>query len=303
MGILKVLPSLAGVLILTVNLGSTVGATTTATRPVITAKHPMIVATTRAPAKTLPPGSEFECTVTGGTPNVNLDCDDPFPNNEPNVAVNAADPRNVIASSNDYGSCCDQYYTSLDRGGTWQTGNMSKESDAVTGSDPVTAFDVRHRTAIHSSLNYKLTALGACDGDVVASVSRDGGLGWLQPVVVDAGIGCDASPSQIFNDKEWVVTDNNPESRFYGRTYMTWSKFAFKNQEYQSSAIFESHSNDGGFTWSKAREISGANAALCRFQTAGPSGQCDEDQFSVPTVGPDGDVYTSTWRSLRLTIQ
>ena len=254
----------------------------------------MIVATSRALATAKAPGSEFECAVTGGTPNVKLDCDDPFPNNEPHVAVNAGDPGNVIASSNDYGSCCDQYYTSLDRGGTWQTGNMSKQSDAVTGSDPVTAFDVKHGTAIHTSLNYVVTDAGeACDGNVVASISLDGGLGWLQPVVVYPGSGCDSSPSQVFNDKEWVVTDNDPSSRFYGRTYVTWSRFVMKDQAYQSSAIFESHSNDGGFTWSKAHDISGANASICTFQTSGPSGQCDEDQFSVPTVGPGGTVYVA----------
>jgi hypothetical protein len=291
---LKSLLSLAGVVTLIVSLGSAAGATTSVTRPGVSAKHPMIVGTSRALAKTQLTASEFECSVAGGTPNTNLDCDDPFPNNEPNVTVNAGDPRNVIASSNDYGSCCDQYYTSLDRGGTWQTGNMSKKSDAVTGSDPVTAFDVKHGTAIHASLNYIVTDAGeACDGDVVASISRDGGVGWAPPVVVYAGTGCDSSPSQIFNDKEWLVTDNNPSSRFYGRSYMTWSRFEFKDQMYQRSAIFESHSNDGGFTWSNSQEISGANAAICTFQVAGPKGQCDEDQFSVPTVGPDGTVYVA----------
>jgi hypothetical protein len=289
-----VLASLTSLLILATSVGSAAVASTTATRPEITAKHPMILATSRALAKTRAPGSEFECTATGGTPNVKLDCDDPYPNNEPHIAVDPADPRHLIASSNDYGSCCDQYYTSLDRGTTWQTGNMSKESDAVTGSDPVTVFDMKHNTAIHSSLNYVVTDdLGACDGNVVASISRDAGITWAPAVVVDAGSGCDASASQVFNDKEWVVTDNNPDSRFYGRTYLTWSKFVFKDQAYVSSAIFESHSNDGGFTWSRAREISGNNAAICTFQTAGPHGQCDEDQFSVPTIGPDGTVYVA----------
>jgi hypothetical protein len=288
-----VVAALAALILSSVMSANAVGPTTTTTRPYVSAKHPMIVATSRALATAKAPGSEFECAVTGGTPNVKLDCDDPFPNNEPHVAVNAGDPGNVIASSNDYGSCCDQYYTSLDRGGTWQTGNMSKESDDSIGSDPVTAFDLKHKTAIHSSLNFTFSDLGACNGDVVVSISRDGGLGWEQPVVVDAGIGCDASPFQLFNDKEWITTDNNPASRFYGRTYVTWTKFAFKDQAYLSSAIFESHSNDGGFTWSKAREISGANASLCTVQSAGPSGQCDEDQFSVPTIGPDGVIYVA----------
>jgi hypothetical protein len=294
MGTLQRLLSFAGVVILTASLGSAVAATTPAPRPSVSAKHPMIVATSRALAKAPVIGSEYECSVIGGTPNVKLDCDDPSPNNEPNIAVNAGDPRNVIASSNDYGSCCDQYYSSLDHGVTWQTGNMSKESDEVTGSDPVTAFDVKHGTAIHASLNYTFNDNGeACNGDVVASISRDGGLGWERPVVVYAGVGCDLSPFQAFNDKEWLVTDNDPASRFYGRSYMTWTRFDAKDGSYQRSAIFEAHSSDGGFTWSAAQEISGASSALCTVQISGPRGQCDEDQFSVPTVGPDGTVYVA----------
>jgi hypothetical protein len=60
----------------------------------------------------------------------------------------------MIASSNDYGSCCDQFYTTLNNGATWTTGNMSRNNPQQTGSDPVTAFDRKHGTAIHSSLNY-----------------------------------------------------------------------------------------------------------------------------------------------------
>jgi hypothetical protein len=115
----------------------------------------------------------------------------------------------------------------------------------------------------------------------------------LRPVIVDAGIGCDTSRTQLFNDKEWIVTDNNPSSPFYGRSYLTWTKFISASGQYLSSPIFESHSNDGGYTWSKAHEISGSNAALCTFQESGPAGVCDENQFSVPTVGPDGTVYVA----------
>jgi hypothetical protein len=289
----RILTSLAGVLVLTISLGSAVGGTPTNGRAGVSTKPPIIAVTLRALAKTQSPLSAIECSVRGGTQNVNLDCDDPFPNDEPDIEVDPGDPHHVIASSNDFGSCCDQFYTSFDRGGTWQTGNMSKESDAVTGSDPVTVFDVRHGTAIHPSLNYTITDRGACDGDVVASVSRDGGLAWAPPVVVDAGRGCDADSFQLFNDKEFAVTDNNPDSRFYGRTYLTWTKFQFRDLAFERAAIFESHSGDGGFTWSKSREISGSNAALCTFQATGPKGQCDEDQFSVPTVGPDGIVYVA----------
>jgi hypothetical protein len=242
------------------------------------------------------PHFDFECTATSGGANTNLDCDDPFPNNEPDIEVDPADPLHMIASSNDYGSCCDQYYTSFDGGLTWSTGNMSREKPLKIGSDPVTVFDVKHGTAIHSSLSYQVQHAGGrevCDGDLVVSPSRDGGLSWDKVVVVDDGIGCDFSKTQLFNDKEFIVTDNNPASPHFGTTYLTWSKFEAVDGAYVSSAIWESHSDDGGFTWSEPQEISGSNPALCTFQNGGPAGECDQNQFSVPTVGPDGTVYVA----------
>ncbi len=247
-------------------------------------------------AKQHGPFSQLECPVSATGPDTNLDCDDPFPNNEPDIEVDPADPDHLVASSNDYGSCCDQFYTSFDGGQAWQTGNMSRETPRRIGSDPVTVFDTKSGNVIHSSLSYSVSHAGgreACDGDLVVSISSDGGLTWDRPVVVDDGIGCDLSKLQLFNDKEWIVTDNNPDSDFYGRTYLTWSKFESAGGEYGSSAIFEAHSDDGGQTWSESQEISGSNAALCTFQSAGPAGECDENQFSVPTVQPDGTVVVA----------
>jgi len=240
------------------------------------------------------PHSQFECIPASGGANTNLDCDDPFPNNEPDIEVNPANPLNMVASSNDYGSCCDQYYSTFDNAATWTTGNMSVNNPQQTGSDPVTVFDVKHGTVIHTSLNFSFQAPTgeACRGDLTASVSTDGGVTWLPPVVVDTGVGCDLSNSQIFNDKEWVVTDNKSSSPYYGRTYLTWTKFIFANGQYLSSPIYESHSDDGGKHWTKAQEISGGNAS-CTFQVSGPAGRCDENQFSVPTVGPNGTVYVA----------
>lgn len=245
------------------------------------------------------PHFDFECPVTGvttGGANINLDCDDPLPNNEPDIEVDPENPLHAVASSNDFGSCCDQYYTTFDGGATWSTGNMSIEKPLKIGSDPVTVFDRKHGTAIHSSLSFSVQhAAGtqACDGDLLVSPSRDGGLSWDKVVVISDGDGCDLSKRQLFDDKEWIVTDNNPSSRFYGRTYVTWTKFESAFGAYVRSAIFESHSSDGGFSWSKPQEISGSNGSLCTVQESGPANQCDENQFSVPTVGPNGTVYVA----------
>jgi hypothetical protein len=246
-------------------------------------------------AKQHGPHSQFECVAPSGGANTNLDCDETLPNNEPDIEVNPLAADHMIASSNDFGTCCDQMYTTLDNAATWITGNISRKSPQVTGSDPVTVFDRKHGTAIHSSLNFSFqnSPGEACRGDVVVSVSTDGGVTWDPPTVVDTGVGCDLSNVQLFNDKEWIVTDNTPSSPFYGRTYLTWTKFAAANGVFTSSPIFEAHSDDGGRQWSKAQEISGFNPSLCTFQESGPAGQCDENQFSVPTVGPDGTVYVA----------
>ena len=239
--------------------------------------------------------SKLECRVDGDpSANVNLDCDGILPNNEPQIAVDPTDPAHMVASSNDYQSCCDEFYTTFNGGRTWRTGNMSVEAPGKkrrTGSDPVTAFDRKHGVVIHSSLNYQNDG---CDGDVVVSISGDGGLHWNTVVeMADAGGPTQCSDAGLFNDKEWITTDNNPSSPFYGRTYLTWTAFQTVAGVTTESPIWEAHSSDGGMSWTAPHEISGSNSAVCTFQVEGAAGRCDEDQFSVPTVGPNGSVYVS----------
>lgn len=239
--------------------------------------------------------SKFECRAAGDpSANVLMDCDGITPNNEPNIAVDPTDPNHMVASSNDYESCCDQWYTTFNGGKTWKTGDISVEATGKkhrTGSDPVTSFDVKHGVVIHSSLNYQNDG---CDGDVVVSISRDGGIHWNTVVeVADGGGPTSCENDGLFNDKDWITTDNNPASPFFGRTYVTWTAFRSVGGVATQSPIAESHSDDGGLTWSTPQDISGSNPSLCTFQSDGPAGVCDEDQFSVPTVAPNGDVYVS----------
>ncbi len=239
--------------------------------------------------------SKLECRAFGDpAANMNLDCDGLTPNNEPQIAVDPADPTHMVASSNDYESCCDQFYATFDGGQTWRTGDMSVEAPGKrnrTGSDPVTTFDRKHGLAIHSSLNFQNDG---CDGDVVVSLSKDGGIHWDTVVeAADGGGPTSCEDNGLFNDKEWITTDNNPGSPFYGRTYLTWTAFLSVNSVTLESPIWEAHSDDGGLTWSAPHEISGSNPGLCTFQVNGPAGECDEDQFSVPSVAPDGTVYVS----------
>jgi len=249
------------------------------------AKHPFV--TNKTPPNS---PSTFECTASGNpSADLNLDCDDPYPNNEPNVAVDPENPLHMVASSNDYGSCCDQYYTSFNGGSTWQTGNMSRRGPNVIGSDPITVFDPKHDTVVHLSLNFKLSSgIPAVNGDVVSSVSTDGGLTWKVPNVVGQGLG-----ARVFFDKEDATVDTDPASPYYGRIYVTWSGFYGDAQRYLSSPILMASSDDGGTTWSQPRAISGSNPTYCTFQTDGSAGVCDEDQASAPRVAPGGTLYVA----------
>ena len=76
------------------------------------------------------------------------------------------------------------------------------------------------------------------------------------------GNGADLDPTQVFNDKEWIVTDTNPTSPYYGRTYVTWSRFLFHHGTYVESPIWESHSDDGGLTWSAGQRVLGSRFLL-----------------------------------------
>lgn len=234
--------------------------------------------------------SAFECLAAGDpTADVKLDCDDPFPNNEPNVAVDPNDAAHAVVSSNDYGSCCDQYYTTFDGGKTWSTGNMSTRGPNVIGSDPITVFDPKHDTVVHVSINFKASSgIPAVNGDIVASVSTDGGLSWKVPTVLGQGLG-----AHLFSDKEDATVDTDPTSEFYGRIYVTWTGFAGDAKRTLESPIMMAYSDDGGTTWSTPAEISGSSATYCTYQVDGPAGECDEDQASAPRVGPGGVLYVA----------
>lgn len=105
------------------------------------------------------------------------------------------------------------------------------------------------------------------------------------------GTGIGLARSALFFDKEWLTVDNNPTSPYYGRAYLTATLFVNGPQgSYTRSPIVLSYSDDGGLTWSPPQEISGHHSS-CSYQTTGPAGECDEDQFSIPVVTSDGTVY------------
>ena len=130
-------------------------------------------------------------------------------------------------------------------------------------------------------------------GDVSVSRSTDGGVNWSEPITVFKGQGAGHRPRQPGRLLRQGMADGRqqPGSPFYGRAYVTTSRFLNGQQgAYAESPIWLSYSDDGGLTWSTPTEISGSHPS-CTFQTTGSGTDCDEDQFSIPEVAPNGDLY------------
>ena len=228
------------------------------------------------------------------------------PDNEIAVAVDPANPNHVLAGSNDYFYRFNSrtgarqaivptgFFTSFDSGATWVDGQVPMRSGNGAG-DPSPAFDRKHGVALMAQLE-NVGGLGGpftTSGDVTVSRSPDGGLNWNDPVMVFHGHGAAIGNANnaVFYDKDWITVDNHPTSPFYGRAYLTTSRFLNgPHGSYQESPIDLRYSDDGGVTWSQPAEISGSNPS-CTFHISGSGTRCELDQFSYPEVASNGTLY------------
>jgi hypothetical protein len=263
----------------------------------------------------------FRC-ASAGNPAISVDisCNDPTPygqdwnpDNEIAVVVDPEDPDHLLAGSNDYFYRFNNsngtrhvivptgFFTSFDAGATWIDGQIPFRSGNGAG-DPSPGFVADPRSsavnrpfALMAQLENVGPNTGCCvaQGNVSVSRSGDGGRHWQRPVVVFQGHGAGIGPANraVFYDKEWLTVDNFEGSPFYGRIYVTATRFVngLHGSFFRAPIVF-SYSDDGGLTWSPPKVISGSHPT-CTFQTDGSTGtECDEDQNSIPEVAPNGDL-------------
>ena len=229
----------------------------------------------------------------GGNPatNINLRCGElTHPYAETAIAVDPSDPNHLLVGANDYRPADSTFVTvgffvSFNGGTTWVAGNVPINGDAA--ADPSPVFNAKFGTAHMGQVDVecpRLRYLRTCAYSAEVSTSGDGGLIWRRPVIVAQGSGF----LRVLNDKPWLVADNDSSSPFYGRLYLTWTRFLLtKAGDGVSSPINLSYSDDDGGTWTPGIEISGTNAAFC---TASAEYRCQDDQFSTPVVLPGGVV-------------
>ena len=206
--------------------------------------------------------------------------DDPDTQNEPSIAVNPRNERNLVAGANDYrsGDAWAGVYASVDGGRSWFEqlipGYPGGPSSVLTGfeaaGDPSIAFDA-DGVAHYAGIAFNRAGFGSSsDGSIWAGRSSDGGFTWTVTMVARGGKG-------IFHDHEQIAADRFEGSPFRNNLYISWTMFV----GFGRTPIVVSRSTDGGLTWSAPLEVSG---------TVTPGGFF---QDSVGAVGPDGSMYVA----------
>jgi hypothetical protein len=183
----------------------------------------------------------------------------------------------------DGGSSDTGWATSLDGGRHWAHGFLP---DTVYSggpfariSDPVVAYDRKHRTWLISGLTVNNLAVGT---DVVVNRSGDG-LHWSKPVTVFQ------VAANGFVDKDWTTCDNNPSSPHYGNCY---AEFDIPTQ---GDLLQMSVSTDGGRTWSAPKPTADMAVGLGGQPLVQPNGT-----VVVPYEGFDpstGAVFIGSFMS------
>ena len=190
---------------------------------------------------------------------------------EPDVAVSPVNSKIEVAVAHDCrfpdGGAVDIFYAwTHDGGAHWHQSRMPGLTKAAGGtydraSDPVVAFGADGSVYV-SSLVFDVT----CPTAVAVSRSTDGGATFGMPVLAQHSNTCAVS-----DDKNWLVTDTQPNSPFFGRIYQFWTEFLSSG----ASPQVVRWSDDHGRHWS------GTHLLASRQQFA---------QNSQAFVGPDGAI-------------
>lgn len=173
---------------------------------------------------------------------------------------------------------------------------VSEMFDFSTNTDPVLAFDDfgnLYYSHIAFNDNPFRTVPPSTSGVLLVSTYRvsDGGAAtYAKTVKVPSGSGLRQTPFKVgpgifsnFDDKQWMAVDNSAGSPFYGRLYVTWTKFSTQGGE---SSIWISHCGGNGRGEEECEEFT--RGRVLNKPVAG--GLVQE---SFPVAAPNGDLYVA----------
>jgi hypothetical protein len=192
-----------------------------------------------------------------------------IPEAETTIAVNPANPQNIVAGA--IGSPYCWFYTSLDGGQTWTQGALPIPAGYTSLGDPAVTF------CGDGSAYYEVLALGASGQYAKSNVfiyrSTDGGLTWP----TSSSVGERLSELSQITDKPWITCDTSG-SAHDGTLYINYRnpQRVTCNLPY-CGAIKLRRSTDHGATWSLE--------AIVSDNPQSPQGG------GTLAVGPTGELY------------
>ena len=171
---------------------------------------------------------------------MNGDSVPPLPQDEPSIAESLDDPMNAVAASNDYTGDGFWIGSTTDGGQTWASQwkdpKFSFDGGRCFASDPSVAYSLRDHAFYLSTLCYFSTTPAS---EIQVWKSVDGGGTWSssqQPALVVTNHATDGSiDASVFYDKELMAVDNTPGSPYFGRLYVTYTKFHMTGGSYARS--------------------------------------------------------------------
>jgi hypothetical protein len=195
---------------------------------------------------------------------------------EPGIAVNPANPQQVVAVFQDNAHAA----YSQDEGNTWSVAEGVDPKNYRVSGDVSAVFDNQgHAFVCYIAFDklgtFNYWAHGATRNGIFIRRSLDGGKTWEANHVAVAEQ--TSQPGIPFEDKPYLVADNT-RSKYAGNLYIGWTRWRLTD-----SQMVLSRSTDHGKTWSAPVEID-AHPGLPRDDNGAAEG------FDG-AVAPDGTLY------------